>query len=438
MKSGQIKALSALILSAVCGTAGAAGFQLLEQNASGIGNAFAGSAADAQNASIIYNNPAGMTELQDHEFSIGAVGIKPSFTFNYSGSSGVSGAGTGGDAGHWGVVPDAYLAWKLTDRFSLGLGVSAPFGLLTNYASPWTGSAQSNKFSITTYNINPAIAYKVNDAVSLGVGVNYQHFDADYQRQLSTLSQVPFPSLAAVLGGTGFLMPGNTPVEAKLSGDAWGWNAGALFKLSPSTKLGLSYRSQMNYNLTGTLTASGSSAQTNSELSGNIRASVTLPDTAIASITHQLNDHWELLGDVQWTGWGKLSSINLNYTSGALAGQTAQTLNTSFRNTWRIAVGANYKINDAWKIKTGLAWDQSPVRGADTRLASLPDNDRYWVSAGVQYKPTKLSAVDFGVAYLFMHSAAINNNQSASGLGTLSGSYNDSGLVVGLQYSQAF
>ena len=92
MKSGQIKALSALILSAVCGTAGAAGFQLLEQNASGIGNAFAGSAADAQTASLIYNNPAGMTELQDHQFSIGAVRIKPSFTFNNSGSSGVSAA----------------------------------------------------------------------------------------------------------------------------------------------------------------------------------------------------------------------------------------------------------------------------------------------------------------------------------------------------------
>ena len=438
MKSGRIKALSALILGSVCSTAGAAGFQLLEQNASGIGNAFAGSAADAENASIIYNNPAGMTELQDHEFSLGAVGIKPNFTFNNSNSSGVSGAGTGGNAGRWGVAPNAYLAWRLTDKVSMGLGISAPFGLMTSYSSPWTGSAQSNKFSITTYNINPAIAYKINDAISVGVGLNYQHFDADYQRQLSTLASVPFPSLAAVLGGTGFLMPGNTPLEAKLSGDAWGWNAGALFKLSPSTNLGLSYRSQMNYNLTGTLTASGSSAQTNALLSGNVQANLTLPDTAIASITHQLNDKWELLGDVQWTGWGKLSSININYTSGALAGQTAQTLTTDFRNTWRLALGANYKVNDSWKLKTGLAWDQSPVRSADTRLASLPDNDRYWVSAGVQYKPTKSSTLDFGVAYMFMHSAQINNNQTASAAGLLSGTYNDSGLIVGLQYSQAF
>jgi long-chain fatty acid transport protein len=309
---------------------------------------------------------------------------------------------------------------------------------MTDYSAPWTGSAQSNKFSITTYNINPAIAYKVNDAVSLGFGINYQHFDADYQRQLSTMAALPFPSLAAVLAGHGFLMPGDTPLEAKLSGDAWGWNAGALFKLSPSTKLGLSYRSQLNYNLTGTLTASGSSAQTNSVLSGDIKANLTLPDTAIASITHQLNDKWELLGDVQWTGWGKLSSIDIGYTSGTLAGQTAQTLNTNFRNTWRIAVGANYKINDSWKLKTGLAWDQSPVRGDDTRLASLPDNDRYWVSAGVQYKPTKLATVDLGVAYMFMHKASINNNQSAAGLGTLTGAYDDSGVIVGLQYSQAF
>lgn len=428
MKTQDLKHLSALIAALFAGSAGASGFQLLEQNASGIGNAFAGSAAVAENASTIYFNPAGMTELKDREFSIGATAIKPGFKFQNQGSSvgTLSTAGSGGDAGHWGVAPNGYLSWKLQDGLYAGIGFGAPFGSKTDYEAPWTGSAQSNQFDVKTYNINPSIAWKANDVVSWGFGLNWQRLTADYSRQLAVVPTVP-PGL-----------PGATPLALSIDDNAWGWNVGALIKLAPATKVGVSYRSKIKYDLTGTLTGGSPSAAVNAAIGANVKASVTLPDTFIASVAHQLNPSWELLGDLSWTGWSSIPKIDIVRTSGAAAGTVAQTLDTEFRDTWRVAVGANYKYNDAWKFKYGVAYDQTPVKGATTRLASLPDNNRIWLSTGAQWKLSQASTLDFGLAYLYLKDAQIQNNQAAAGRGALNGTYKDSGWVMGLQYSQSF
>jgi long-chain fatty acid transport protein len=145
-----------------------------------------------------------------------------------------------------------------------------------------------------------------------------------------------------------------------------------------------------------------------------------------------------LLGDLSWTGWSSIPKIDIVRTSGAAAGTVAQTLDTEFRDTWRVAVGANYKYNDAWKFKYGVAYDQTPVKGATTRLASLPDNNRIWLSTGAQWKLSQASTLDFGLAYLYLKDAQIQNNQAAAGRGALNGTYKDSGWVMGLQYSQSF
>jgi long-chain fatty acid transport protein len=185
MKKGQliVGAVPALMAALFSGHAGASGFQLLEQNGSGLGTAFAGSAAVADNASTIYFNPAGMTKLQAHEFSLGVDAVRPSFKFTNNSSS-VAPAATGsngGDAGGWTAVPNGYLSWALTKDLYLGVGVSAPFGLLTEYDSDWAGRFQAIKFDIKTVNVNPSIAYRLNDKVSLGFGVNWQKMDAVYE-----------------------------------------------------------------------------------------------------------------------------------------------------------------------------------------------------------------------------------------------------------------
>jgi len=419
-KGTSMRLIPALVLGLFSSYASAAGFQLLEQNASGIGNAYAGSAAVAENASTIFYNPAGMTQLQAHEVSGGLTAVRTSFKFSDNGSSVglLNGSGNGGDGGSWGLVPNGYLSWALNKDLYLGVGVGAPFGLKTEYDNPWLGAAQSTSFELKTYNVNPSIAYRVNDKVSLGAGVSWQRLTAEYKRQVTVTSATLVAS----------------PLKLTLDDDSWGWNVGALFTLSPSTKVGVSYRSAIKYDLTGNIAVSGPSAATNAALSSGAKASLKLPDSFILSVTQQLSDRWLMLGDVSWTGWSSIPKLDVLRASGALA----QTLDSDFRDTWRVALGANYKYNDAIKLKFGIAYDQTPVKDAEHRLTSLPDNNRTWFSFGTQWLPTKGSAVDLGVSYLYVKDAKINNNQTALGRGTVTGNYEDSAWIVGGQYSLAF
>ena len=309
----SMKLVPALLCALFSGAVNASGFQLMEQNASGIGNAYAGSAAVAENASTIYFNPAGMTQLQRLEVSGGLAVVKPSFRFNDKGSSvnTLAGTGEGGDAGGWAYVPNGYVSWGVTKDLYVGLGISAPFGLKTEYDDRWVGAAQSRLFEIKTINVNPSIAYRVSDKVSLGFGLNWQKLDATYER-LSSVN-----STASLL-------------KLKLSDDAWGWNAGALFNVSSSTKVGVSYRSAIKYKTDGHMDRNGAWYSDN-------KASLKLPDTAILSVTQKLSDKWEMLGDISWTGWSSIPKVDILTASGSLA----QVLDTDFKDAWGVALGAN-------------------------------------------------------------------------------------------------
>src|SRR5690606_27553306 len=242
--------VSAIVLGLGAGGAQAAGFQLLEQNASGIGNSYAGSAAIAENASTIYFNPAGMTHLPGINISGGLTAVKPSFKFKDGGSTGPGGlplgSNNGGDAGSLGLVPNAYVSWEVTPSWYLGLGIGAPFGLMTEYDEGWVGRYHSKKFSIKSININPSVAYKVNDQLSIGAGVNWMQLDANYRRNspaAGLIGQLP-GGMANPLAPT---LLGSPDLEAqvKMKGDAWGWNLGLMYQVTPDTRLGLSYRSKI-------------------------------------------------------------------------------------------------------------------------------------------------------------------------------------------------
>lgn len=429
-----MKLISAAVLGLFSGYAAASGFQLIEQNASGLGNAHAGSAAVAENASTIFFNPAGMTQLQAREASVGINAIKTSFKFTDQGSSvGFLGnSGNGGDGGGWGFVPNGYFSMALNKDLYVGVGIGAPFGLKTEYDNPWKGGAHSVMFDVKTYNINPSIAYRVNDKVSIGAGLNWQRLEAEYKRSVAVNSAVNSAS----------------PLTLNLDGESWGWNVGALFTLSPATKVGVSYRSEVKYDLDGKIQVSSSSANVVNAGSSNAKADLTLPATFVMSVTQDVSDRWQMLGDVSWTGWSSIPKIDVVRTSqtalyipgvaGQTVGQVAQTLDTEFRDTWRVALGANYKLSDKLKLKFGVAYDQTPVKGASTRLVSLPDNDRTWFSFGTQWIPSKGNVLDLGVAYLYVKDAKIDNNQAAAGRGTVTGNYEDSAWILGAQYSVAF
>jgi long-chain fatty acid transport protein len=399
MRKMMLRTVPALLFVAFSGTASAAAFQIWEQNASGLSTAYAGSAAVADNASTIFFNPAGLTQLSGFQFSAGVTGIGANYEFRDGGSTGaLIGSGNGGNAGGWHAVPNFYVSGQLTKDLSLGFGVSSPFGLATEYDSNWVGRVQAIKSEIKTVNYNPSIAYRINDTVSLGLGLNYQTIDAE--------------------------MTSSTPFGLyRVKGDdkTWGWNAGALFTLSPAMRVGISYRSTMDYTLDGTRSVGASSA--------SAKADIKLPDTFILSVWQQVSDRWEAMGDLSYTRWSTLDKLVVRYGNGL-----SDTENFNYDNSWRIAWGAAYKATDTLKTKFGIAFDRTPVRD-DSRSARVPDNNRVWFSLGGQWDGGKLGKVDLGYTYLYVKDPGIQQSK----LGTvLRGQYDDSAHIVGLQYSVGF
>jgi len=413
-------ALSLAVAGAFAGgvsQAHASAFALIEQSASGLGNSYAGAAATADDASIIFYNPAGMSLLPGGmQVSAGLALINLSAKFSDSGST--PGAGgrplgnDGGNAGDLSAVPNVYFAMDLAPDWKVGVGVSVPFGLKTEYDPAWMGRFQAIKSDIATLNINPSVSYKLNQTVSLGFGLNYQSIDAEFTNAVNL-------GVAEELA----------VIKAKDT-SGWGANLGAMFQLAPDTRLGVSYRSSIKYHLTGTATFS----LNNPVPSTNVSTDIKMPDSASIALQHRLNPSWTLLADVSRTGWAKIKELKIESDIGTLS-----TTPENFKNTWRVGVGAVHRYNDAWSIKMGLAFDQTPVNDTD-RTARLPDNNRLWLSFGGQYKLSKDGTLDFGYAHLFIKDAPINqlNPTPPANNGQLVGTYKGSVDIFGAQFAYRF
>ncbi len=416
-------ALSLAVAGAFAGGASqahASAFALIEQSASGLGNSYAGAAAAAEDASTIFYNPAGMSLLPGGmQVSAGLALINLSAKFSDSGSTNAPGrplGGNGGDAGGLSTVPNAYFAMDVAPNWKAGVGLSVPFGLKTEYNADWVGRFQAIKSDISTFNLNPSASYKVNETVSLGFGLNYQTIDAEFTNAIN---------LAGV-GGTEEI----ADVKAK-DNSGWGYNLGAMFQLAPDTRLGVSYRSSIKYHLTGTATFSSGVPVP----SVNVSVGIKMPDSVSIALQHRLNPGWILLADVTRTDWSKIKDLTImNDTAGGTLSSTPE----NFRNTWRVGVGAVHRYDDAWSIKMGLAYDQTPVNDTD-RTARLPDNNRLWLSVGGQYKVSKDGTLDFGLAHLFIKDGPINQSQAATaGGGQLVGTYKGSVDILGAQFAYRF
>jgi len=411
------------------GDAAASGFQLMEQNASGLGNAYAGQAAAAENASTIFYNPAGMTQLPGRQVSFAASGIGTSIQFTDSGQSrspipGLIPLGDdGGDAGDWSLLPAGYASWQLNPCVWLGLGVTAPFGLKTDYDSTFIGRFQSQTAELRTYDINPSIAWKVNDTVSLGAGISYQHAKFTLDRSAVTAFVPP----ATVFTGA-------THLDA--SDSNWGWNIGAMFNLGPGTRIGLSYRSSISYDLGGSAATSG--VPLAGTVAVPVTASIRFPDTYSIGFAHSFSEQWELLGDFTYTRWSTVKAVPIVTTAPSAfgpAGATLDTFNFQFDDSFRVGLGVNDKISNDLTLKAGIAYDETPVDG-QFRLVALPDNNRTWLAVGGKYALSKSATLDFGYAHLFVKDASIN--QARPQQGTVAGTYSSHVDIVSAQLSFAF
>ena len=428
----------AAVLGSTTGPASAAGFALIEQSGSGMGNAFAGAAATAEDASTVFFNPAGMSRLQGSQFAVAGhvIGVQSHFNGRGTAPSILGGAtvtGTG-DPGGISVVPNAYFVLPIGDRTRFGIGVNVPFGLTTEYDDDWVGRFQGIKSELMTVNINPSISYRLSDAVSIGAGINYQWANTELTNAVAL----------------GFNEPGKVKLEA--DDDGWGWNFGVLFLAGRDTRIGFSYRSVIDYELEGSVgvtsdTGSVVGVAVATAASGPAKADITFPDTFSLSVVQGISGRLELLGDVSLTRWSEINRVDVvNTTNGTLR----DSLEFNFDDASRVSVGANYKWTDTWTLKAGVAYDQTPVKSETTRTVRLPDNDRIWLAFGGQRKVGHRGRIDLGYTHIFIKDADINftRSQQAPGFtvptsqpGTQSnvtGSYEGSVDIVSIQYTRSF
>ena len=419
MLRNAIPAALGMALAGGAGTAVAGGFAIGTQSGSGTGNAFAGGAAAAEDASVAWYNPAAMTALEAPRQATAALHVlKPSFKFRNTGSSGVfaaPGTGEGGDAGGWAAVPDLFFTTALGGGWHAGIAVNVPFGLKTDYDAGWRGQLTALVSEIKTVNVNPSIAYKIGDMISIGAGLSAQYLDAE----LSSFS------------GVGAL--GNATLKADDIG--YGFNFGVLVEPVRGTRIGVSYRSSIKYDLEGTARFSGPAG---AAFNGDVAADLRVPESWSLSVFHTMGK-LELMADVTRTGWDRVQQLVVRRTTasaGGAAGSTFSTLDFGWKDTWRYGVGANYRVNDALKLRFGLAYDETPTNDA-TRTPRLPDEDRRWVALGVQYKVTKAGTLEVGYAHEFIRDASVNVSVPPAP-GRLTGRFDNKADILSLQYSHAF
>jgi long-chain fatty acid transport protein len=452
-------AVAATLLASTA--AHSSGFALLEQSGSGLGTAFAGSGATANDATTMFFNPAGLVYVDSAQAIVVPSGVSISSEFNNQASVPALGqalGGNGGDAGGWNLVPSAYLSMPLSDQLAVGVGVNAPFGLKIEYDDGWIGRFQALKSEIKTTNINPTLAYRLNDRVSIGVGVNYQTIQAELTnavnytavvgqglQQLVAANQIP-------AGAVSGLIAANAGLEghARVRGDdhAFGYNLGVMFDLSDTTRVALAYRSSLDYELEGSAsfvspTATNPSGAAiiaaatalNGELAtGGATVDLELPDSALLSLRQGVGDKIELLADIAWTDWSSVQELRVVRNSGVTLSVTPE----EWEDTWRFALGGTYALGPQVKFRAGVAYDQTPVPDS-TRTPRLPDVDRTWVAVGAHWQQSDLLGLDFGYAHLFSDEVPLNQNAGNTSAYALVAGEQESAIdIVSVQFTLNF
>jgi long-chain fatty acid transport protein len=430
----------------------AAGFLLNENSTSGLGTAFAAGAAAAEDATTLWSNAAGISRIRSKQAAGALHLIKPSIKFANDGSAAALGqplGGNGGDAGGINVVPNLYAVVPINAQWSAGIGLNAPWGLVTEYDDGWIGRFQAIKSSIKTINVNPAVSWRPTNNLAVGLGLNFQRIEAEFTNQVNyTAAILQAAALAGIPVNPANVAGLESRARVEGSDNAWGWNVGVLFDIDADSRVGASYRSPIKYKITGDATFQHPAAPlappplvagVNAQLADTAIASdVKLPAIVNLSYFHRLNAQWDVMVDAQWTGWSTIKDLTFVRNNGSVL----QTTPENFKDTWKFALGAHYRLDANWTLRAGVALDKSPVQTAD-RTPRLPDADRTWLTGGVQYRLNPQATLDFGAGYIWVKNAAIDSNPSGApaataAFGRLRGSYDANVVLLSGQITYTF
>lgn len=413
-----LTALSTLLLST---SAMAAGFHLREQSAAAQGNAYAGATAGAENGSYAYYNAAGLTRQKGLQVNLGATYIAPRATAkNVMSESGTRGADVE-NVVHAAVSPNGTVSYQLNDRAFAAIAVNSPFGMITKYDRDWIGSDHGITSDLKSGAITPMFAYKATDKLSLGAGVQMQY-------------------VWAHLTSSHTLAPGVRVNNVTTNGNDFdmGYQLGALYEFTDSTRVGVGYRSEINHKLKGKMKSSGSpSSEFNALTNQKISAKLTTPAMLSMGVYHDINEKWAVMAEYQRVFWSSFQNLTfvgdrLNKPEGNI-----DQVKEDWRDTNFYSIGTSYMLDNQWKLRLGLAYDQSAVRYAH-RTPRIPDSDRIWYSAGLGYQYNENLSFDMGYTYIKAHSARMNSAVTGNEGSDVSADYSNSVKVFAFSVNYAF
>ncbi|EKO3507985.1 outer membrane protein transport protein [Vibrio fluvialis] len=422
-----------LSIAVACGLASvsnltqAAGFQLAEYSATGLGRAYAGEAAIADNAGSQWRNPAMLTYLKGTQISAGALYVNPNVDVEgdvsfYGSTSSTSSSDYANDA----VIPNFYISHQVNEKWALGLAFGTNYGMETELDSGFSASHFGDEAMVTTMEANANIAYQLTETVSIGGGIRYVmgegHFGAKSPAQTEALG----------------LTKGTTLKYMEGDDTSWGWQAGAAWQMTPNNRVGFAYKSEVDLKLSGSANMYVQSY--GKVLSDTGYMMLTLPATAELSTYHQLTDQFALHTSINWTDWSSFEKLQAELDTMG----TVMVKEENWKDNYRFAVGATYQVDPKLALRSGVAYDTAAV-STKNRTITIPETDRIWLSVGAGYDVTEQLTLDAAFTYIFAKDADIlesrgydSDNSAEKVGGQFDGQMTGNVWIVGVQASYRF
>jgi len=422
--------LAGIVLLGVSGGAFASGFQLREQSATGQGVSFAGMTAGGEDISAMYFNPAALGRYRGSQVLGSVAYIAPQARLKNASASrstgaAIAGANAPGDAATDAAVPSLYAMWDFGGPLKLGLSANVPYGLETDYGADWVGRYHATHSALNTLAIAPSAALDFGGGVTLGAAIVFQQIEA----KLGKAANVNQISGGALTGDAWSNLQG-------YDGHGIGGRFGLIWEITPATRLGAAYHTEMRHTLKGDAVFSGNTSATLGTLLRNssITASVALPDTASFGAQHDIGPV-TLAAEAAFTRWSKAQELRIRFASGRADDVTP----LKWSDTYFLSLGAIYRVPDTrWTLRTGVAFDKSPVPDSE-RTPRIPDQDRSWLSLGASLKWSEALEFDAGYSRIFAKKARLQMvDTGAAGdpnrfRGNLSGEYEMSVDILAVQ-----
>ena len=392
--AGFLRVGSALgLLIVASAQANAGGLALHEQSTYGQGTSFAGIAAGGALSSMFWN-PATMTQFPGKGIEVGTSAL-----FAFAKHTPLPGTlppllalGGTNDTGDDAVVPNAYFTYQFSPNLWLGMAVNSPFGIAFDFPTSWAGRDYNARNSyLKTYNASPSLAYRFNDWISVGIGAQIQYANTQF-KSVHTLNPA-VPSLVS---------------NGALDGNGWafGLTAGVTITPTPTTSIGIGYRSALNQKIDGGLVLDGLLAGFSNPA---IHTTLNLPDMVSLGIRQRVTPQLTLLGTAEWTNWSRIGTSNILQASGAPVIVVTSPVRFPFeyKDGWFFSGGAEYQWSERLTLRTGVAYEISPVTD-QVRVTVPPDNDRIWASIGASWQIWKNFSFDLAYSHIWIKDASIN------------------------------